>query len=568
MNVDQACRVSEALEGRLRRTAKVATSRFPKTLRAFLTALLGLTLSPVFAAICDASDGVPVELDETTCMATFGCKPEELPSDAPKVVVVRAGGRAGKSARLLAGKAIEAAVNIPLPTLGKGEHAWALIVAPRSDLAMQTLNYIRGFIEANDELRAMVVNGRRRARTGELITVGTKTVITLRRPDGKLVDIRTGVASAGGTWGRGKTFVFVGFDESEFFGSDEDKKFNDRELYQAAVQRIVPEGQLWMVSTPWIEGYGVMEELIATDWGRHDDALIVQAPTRAMNPTWDPDGKIERHMRKTDPENAAREIDAIPLAAGSKLFFPPALIEAAINRARVGADMHLEHVKGLRYCAGGDLGFRKNSSALAIACSEIDSERHAVVVKLAFHLELKPARNEALKTDEVCEAFARKCASYDCYSLLGDIIYAPFAIDAFDRVRIHNDATGKSRSVAYVDFNPSTEAVSGAFTKLRALMAAKCLELPHDEKMLAQLRRVTAVPTPGGSVKIVLPRLGTSHGDVVMALALAVLQVETREPIPVESTARGERTMEAGGRQFGDRGRKKLRGGLALPGGY
>jgi len=54
----------------------------------------------------------------------------------------------------------------------------------------------------------------------------------------------------------------------------------------------------------------------------------------------------------------------------------------------------------------------------------------------------------------------------------------------------------------------------------------------------------------------------------VMALALAVLQVETREPIPVESTARGERTMEAGGRQFGDRGRKKLRGGLALPGGY
>jgi hypothetical protein len=566
LNPSVASQLADAFLSKLEKVA-VGAWKVPALFSTFLITTLGLQLTPVFKGICDAADGCPVELDEPSCVATFGCTADALPTEPRRVVVVRAGGRAGKTARMLATKAIHAALTVPLPTLGRGEHAWALVVAPRSDLAIQCLNFVRGYFEGCDELRALVTNGRRRRRTDELTQVGTTTCITVKRPhDGKLVDIRIGVASSGGTWARGKTFVWVGFDEAEFFGSESDKVLNDRDLFQAAIQRIVPGGQLWMVSTPWIEGYGVMEETFGADWGRHDSALIAQGPTRALNDTWDPDHTIEDHMRRTDPENAAREIDAIPLAAGSKLFFPPALIEAAVNRARTGEAMHLDYLEGATHSAGTDLGFRKNSSALAVARPEpID---HKIKVRLAYHEECKPARNEALKPSEVCKGFAERLTGYRCFQVLGDIIYAPSAIEEFGKVGIHDEKAGKVRHVQYLDFNPESEAVSAAFTKLRQLMSEGALELPHDEKMLAQLRRVTSKPTPGGGVKIVLPRLGTSHGDVIFALVLAVWQVDVRPRVERGPTTRGERTMGAEPRAFG--GERHTRGGRALPrtGGY
>lgn len=570
-NTMAAVGLADAFIDGLERAAKKAAFVIPLLFSVFLAETLGLQMSPKFEAICDASDGQPIELCDEDSIATFGCKASELPTEPRRVVIVRAGGRSGKTSRMLAPKAIHAALTVPLPTLARGEHAWALIVAPNMTLAMQCLNFVRGFFEENDDLRSLVVNGRRRARLDESAQVGTATCITLRRPqDGKLVDIRVGVASSGGTHGRGKTLACALFDEAEFFSSESDKVVNDRDLFQACIQRVVPGGQLWMGSTPWIEGYGVMEEIIGSEWGRHEEALIAQGPTRALNPTWDPDYSIESHMRRTDPENAAREIDAIPLAAGSKLFFPPSLVEKCVNRARNERDktMHLPPRPDLQHYAGTDLAFRKNSSALTITRQEIvgEADSASLKVRVVFHREEKPKRGFALKPSEVCAGFAQDLIGYRVFRVLGDIIYGPTAHEEFGKAAVIDPVTQAERRIVYEDWNPSNENVGAAFTRMRELMSEGHFEVPLDEQMLAQLRRVTSRPTPTGGVQIVLPRIGNSHGDVIMAMAIAVWQMPpVRAHAPAAASAvRGERAhvSEPTGLQ-GRRERK--RGGPVLP---
>jgi hypothetical protein len=477
----------------------------PERFRDFMT-FCGVPPSPVIAAIADASEGKRVELDDALCTSTFGCCAADLPFEPRRAVVVRAGGRAGKTSRLLATKAIHAALTVPLPTLAAGEHARAVIIAPDKDLAVQALSFVRGYVGAIPALRKLVVEAR---VSDEEDAPGTTERVTLRRPcDGKLVDIRIGAATRGAKAVRGKTLVFVGLDEAAFFYADDHYTVTDAEIYRAAVQRVAPGGQLWIVSTPWIEGYGVMEERIARDWGKHEASLVAMGGTRALNPTWDPTGEIERDMRATDPDNAAREIDAIGLPAGTKLFFSPESIQNSVNRSR---PMHLEHVAGATHYAGSDLGFRKNSSAIAIA-------RRNGKVELAYHEELRPSRYEPLKPSVVCQAFAKTCREYGVDTVRGDLHYAETAREEMGKHNVHYEA-----------WNPSVEEQTAAFTALRTLMGEGQFEMPDDPRLLGMFRKVASMPVPGGKVKVVLPKQGAAHGDVLMAVALAVMQVPAEE---------------------------------------
>lgn len=520
--IDLFCR--EAQASIARRKAELV----PQRLVDFL-AWLGVPPSPVVAAICDASEAREIQLGREICEEVFGCLPDYLPKMPPRTVVVRAGGRGGKTSRLLAPKAIHAALTVPLPTLRKGEHAWSLIIAPDKSLAMQALNFARGYIAERPELAKRVVNTAKGAADGE---VGTTECITLRRDDGHLVDLRIGAATRGGKAARGKTLVFVGLDEAAFFYSDDGYTVTDAEIYRAAIQRLVPGAQLWVVSTPWIEGYGVMEERIAADWGKHEHSLVAVGGTRALNPTWDPDGTIEADMRANDPDNAAREIDAIPLPAGTKFFFDPELIKQRLAEN----DNNLEPIRDIDHYAGSDLGFRKNSSALAIVRKEEN------VVHVAFRQELRPAPKERLKPSKVCEGFAEAALRYGCRSIMGDIHYADTADEVMPTVK-----GDRGRTLFYEEVSLPANFVSQVMTKLRKLLTEGHMLLPNDRRLLLQMRKTTTKPVPGGAEKVILPHAKDgSHGDLLMALALAVWQVPT-EPAKEERKTRtkGRRSVGA-----------------------
>lgn len=495
-----------AIAKRLTRRWEAIPERFADFLR-----WIGRDPSEAIEAICDASEGRPVH--SALGPKVFGCANDNLPAEPRRVVVVQAGGRGGKTSRLLAPKALHAGLTVPLPTLAPGEHAVSLIVAPRQLEALQALSFVRGILESRDELRALVVN-RSVHRGAERL--GAAECITIRRPqDGRLVDIRIGVASSGGLSARAKTLVFAGLDEAAFFRAE--GELTDKALYQAAIQRVVPGGQVWMVSTPWIEGFGMMAELFQADFGRHEHTLCATGPTRLLNPTWDPDGTIEKHLRTTDPDNASREIDAIPLPAGSKLFFPPEVLAKAVNDNR---PRHLEPDHRFTHYAGTDLGFRRNSSALGIA--RVDGK----VVRLAYLEEVRPERGKPLVPSEVCEGFAEACARYSAWSVLGDLHYSETAREHFGVARHRDPADRREvphlRSVSYVDFIPTIENVSDAFARVRDMMADGRIELPKDDRLLSELRRTTSRPMPGGAVKVELPRVGNAHGDLAMACVLAM----------------------------------------------
>jgi hypothetical protein len=485
----------------------------PERFSEFL-AWVGLVPSPVIAAIADASQGIRPTLDGDLAQAVFGCSIAELPLALRRVIVARAGGRGGKTSRLLAPKAVHAAMTVPLPTLAPEEHAVALIVAPRALEAKQALSFCRGVIASKPELRNRVVNIVVQRGAERL---GTTDCITLRRYDGKLVDIRIGVASSGGLSARAKTLVFCGMDEAAFFRAE--GAHTDKDLYQAAIQRVVPGGQVWMVSTPWIEGFGVMEELYGEDWGRHEQTLCATGTTRMLNPTWDPDHTIEAHLRRTDPDNASREIDAVPLPAGSKLFFPPELIARAVNDNR---PLILEPDLRFSHFAGMDLGFRKNSSALVIVRDE------GPKLRLAYMEEVKMVRGQRPPPSVICKGFATACGRYSVWSAQGDLHYSETAREHFGETPVPDPAwrgmNASMRTVAYEEFIPTAESVSKAFGRGRDLMGEGRLELPNHAGLLSEMRRTTARPTPGGGIKVELPRIGNSHGDLSMATFIAVGQ--------------------------------------------
>ena len=113
-------------------------------------AYCGLELSPLIAAVCDASDGiVPTTIDDAESVEHFGCPLDDLPRAPKRTVAIRAGGRGGKTSRLLAPKSLHAAWTAPLPTLRRGEVASSLLIAPDLKLARQALSFAVGYVDGN-----------------------------------------------------------------------------------------------------------------------------------------------------------------------------------------------------------------------------------------------------------------------------------------------------------------------------------------------------------------------------------------------------------------------------------
>lgn len=453
-----------------------------------------LELSPLVAAIVDASEGTrPTTIDDATCEQYFGCGLDALPTRPRRTVAVQAGGRGGKTSRLLAPKALHAAWTTPLPTLRPGEHAVALIVSSELVFAHQALAFVKGYVESSPTLKAALV-GEPKA-----------DCLTLRRPDGKLVDVRVRAAGARGKGGRAFTLVFAGLDEACFF-YDESGAVNDREIYRACAQRVVPGGQLWLVSTPWIEGVGVLEEQLAKYWGEHGRTLAVRGVgTRALNPSWDPDGTIEADLREDDPDNAEREIDAKPLTAGSQHFLSREAIEAAIDDA---LPQRADPVPGQTYGAGGDTGFTKNSSALAVVAKIPAAPPRAETFQLALLEEKKPRPGMPLQPEVVTGEFADLMTPYGARDLV---------VDSHQRDKVAPALVAKKcRAVNAPD-------KESAFVEFRKLLHAGRIKLPRNARLRQQLRDVVGKPMPGGGTQITSPkRADGSHGDLVSALVNAV----------------------------------------------
>ena len=508
---DAADRALQAIEARRRPIP---------TFREFLELpdYCGESLSAAIAAIADASQGHPIStLAPELIRAIFGCDQHLLPAVPLRVVAVSAGGRGGKTSKLLGPKAIHAAWTTPLRApdapvdpryplaqqLAHGERPVAMLIAPKRKLARQAMSFAKGLVLRSPLLRAALVGD-----------PGAESMV-LRRPDGIEVEIQVVTADKGGASARGRTLVFAGLDEASFFNA-QGYAVNDEDVFSAAIQRVVPYGQVWVVSTPWIEGEGLLERFVASDWGKPVNALVVaRVGTRLLNPSWDPDGSIERaeRARPGGNENMDREILAIPLPRGSRAFFPIDAIRKAITLAAAGP----REERG----AGIDLGGGLDNSALAI----VDRHEGGMFAPVWLH-EVSSGPEQA--PSATYRTFTAELVEHRVQRVAGDPFYKQTLSEELRR-----------HGIAFVDA-PAKDAMYAAarivLTDGRLALAG--LDEVKRELLVEQLASVVSKPLPGGRVSILAPRrkvgdMGADaggHCDTVSALVAALAQCGSLEP--------------------------------------
>lgn len=437
----------------------------------------------------------------------------EVPVGARGVVAAVCGARGGKSYVLVALRLLHGMLVRDLSSMAPGQRAVALIVAPNDKLRGEVMNYALGAVRNKPELAAMLVA----SRADEFV---------LRRPDGQLATFETGVATRGGYGARGRALTDFALDESAFF-RDASYKVNDQEIFRAGAARVLPGGQTIVASTPWAEA-GLLYELYRDNFGKPKDALVAHAPTLVLHDSEMTRAIVERERRR-DPDNARREFDAVFMTSGTTVFFEASSIEEAVT------EEPFETQPGDIIAAGGDFGFRSDSSALLLVALRGET------LHVFDGRELRPEEGQPLKPSKTVKAFAQ-CIGARCSYLMADQHYREAIAEHLEE----HDLT----------YAPAPTQPADTYVRARMLMREMRVQihvrsLPEGvgDRLLQQLREVQGKPTSGGGMSIVHPRWSQGgHGDLASAFVLALWQVsgdEVAEPDPVFGTREWEQAREA-----------------------
>lgn len=304
--------------------------------------------SPLQRAIVAAATGGPCPSDAP--LEHFG---GSWPSERPQAVVLVCGVRGGKSV-LASCAALASALEADCSALLPHEVPRVPLIAPRQDAAGATFRLLRGI--ALDALASRIV------------TEPTADCLVLRRDDGRDVEVRVVPASAGGLTIRGRWLAGIVLDEAAQFGLlERDRAVNAEEIWRAAMPRLLPGSQAWIVTSPY-GPQGLVHSLWREHWGRPGHALAVQAPTRALNPAF-PQATIDA-LRAREPDVAAREYDAAWTDADTTYYRAEDVDACAGELEAPRSDRE--------YIATSDPATRSNAWTFAIATTDDDGRLHVV----------------------------------------------------------------------------------------------------------------------------------------------------------------------------------------------
>jgi hypothetical protein len=424
-----------------------------------------------------------------------------VPSEdaAYSVVAAVCGRGSGKS--LLAGlRVLHLAATVDVSRLGRGERALCPIVAPDMATAGQVLRFALGAAEA----------------IGLNVIDVSSDGFTIRRKGKQTVRIEVRSASARGSATRGFSMPCAVLDESAFF-RDAQHKVNDQEIFDSLRPRLMAGGQIILLSSPWSEN-GLLYDLFKQNYGHPVDALVAHAPTGLMRPDDDELQKTIAALRRSDPEKAAREFDAIFMSINTAAFFDHRALTTAVSKSALKAEP--TDTVGL----GGDFAFRRNSSAFAAVSLGQHSGNYfadpdlAPVFRTIGLLERKPL-TEPLKPSVVCHDAADFAKAHNTDTIIADGHYR-------EAVAEHLWDGGN------ITLTSAPEGAAGkaeVFQLARGLLLEGRVKLPDPDssieaaRLMAQLREVALRPLAGGGVAIESPLWKTGeHGDLVSAWVLGV----------------------------------------------
>lgn len=443
---------------------------------------------------------MPTGLPPEELLAHFGAEPTKRPT----LVTLICGVRSGKS--LMAGAAaFHSALTADLSKLLPHERARVVVVAPTLSNAETTFRLLSGAVTSAPALKALLVGV---PTTGEL---------SVRRADGRLVDILVVAAHRGAVSLRGTWLAGYILEEVAFFGADASGYIvNAEELLRAASTRLVPGGQGWVISSP-MGPQGLLHSLWKLHFGRPSDVLVVHAPTLAMNSVTVNRQAIEE-VRLRDPDAAAREFDAV-WADADAVLIPAAHIDLAMQSDEPWSDLGkgvLGHPyqEGFDYRAAMDPATRGNAWTLVIATQHYEKPTQRVV----FCKQWVGSKVKPLSPDTVLAEQALILKEYHLDRCATD----QFAADA-------NKDIARRHGLYLYDIAATREENVELYTSMSTKFADGEIELPPDpvvrsdllgiRKRVSSRIAITLLKTPDGR-----------HCDYAPALA-RVLSMTCRPPV-------------------------------------
>ena len=285
---------------------------------------------------------------------------------------------------------------------------------------------------------------------------------------------------------------------------------SDAAIFQAIRPRLIEGGLISVISTAYGE-YGIVWETVAKQYNNPQTALACRAPTLLLRPD-----KAEDYALavKEDPQNAEREYNCKPLAAAGSSFFDPAMIDEAVDTR---LELPLQRSRFGRVGVGVDTALVSDSSAFCAVRLEGDT---VTVLEL---VELKPTKHRPLKLSEVCQVYSERMLAHGARSA------------AADHHELEASKEHMSPGLTLVAAPGGQQAKLDQYLNVRVLLNAGRLKLPKGcERLIRQMKAITAKPTPGGGIKISSPRANLGgHGDLCSALCMAVHHVRARSSMKV-----------------------------------
>jgi len=396
------------------------------------------------------------------------------PTDVVRELWLIAGRRAGKDSVASAVAAFAAATFNQQDRLRPGERAIVMCLAVDRDQARVILNYIRSYFTDIPLLAGMLTR---------------ETAIGFELNNGIDIAIVTNNFRSV----RGRAVLLAVFDECAYW-RDESSAAPDEELYKAIVPALasIPGSMIIGISSPYRKS-GLLYKKYKKHFGQPDDVLVIQAPTRSLNPTI-PQELIDRELAD-DPAGASAEWLA-QFRSDIGGWLPIELIEAAVDygvMVRPPATLHNTYVAGADPAGGSG----KDSFTAAVAHNEGGS------AMLDCLIEIKPPFNPVEAVDQV----AAMLRSYNLTEVTGDAYAAEWVVSAFASSGITYKHSERNRSEIYRDAMP-------LFTSGRA----RILDI---QKLISQFGSLERKTSSMGKDKI--DHGPNGHDDLCNSAALAMV---------------------------------------------
>jgi len=369
--------------------------------------------------VLKAAYGLPLSDQELTFFRSIAGDREPSPSRVRELWCV-AGRRGGKDAIASLIAAFAAALFDQQQRLRPGERALVMCLACDRAQAKIVHGYIGAYFRDVPLLQPLLTR-----ETAEVFELSNGVDIAVATNSFRAV--------------RGRPILLAIFDEVAFW-RDENSAKPDEELYHAitpALASLTPHSMIIGISSPYRKS-GLLYKKYKQHFGKSDDVLVIQAPTRALNPMIE-QVEVDRALAE-DPARAQAEwMGEFRDDIGG--WLPVDVIEGAVDAGVTARPPH-PLIQYRSFCDPS--GARGDSFTCAIAH---DWDGVAVLDCL---VEVKPPFNPM----EAVAKIAKTLREYGLSETTGDRYAAEFNVAAFAANGITYRNSNRDRSAIYQDVLP------------------------------------------------------------------------------------------------------------------